>query len=153
MYQHKPAKVGISTGVFGVLFTFLTTALLILVPQELMTPAASSAYIEAWSRPITTIGQGVLVYGIPLVSAAFAYHLTTKNYSTKSVVGGFIIGGLVFVLGDSLLAVTVTHFFAEGSTIDKSLIGHVYRNLTLGGRLVGGALIGTLCATVITERF
>lgn len=151
MYQHKPAKVGISIGAFGVLFTLLTTALLVLIPQELMTPAASSAYIEAWSRPIMTIGDGVMVYGIPLASAAFAYYLTTKNHSTKSVVVGFSIGGLVLVLGDALLAVTVTHFFAEGSAIDRSLVSHIYRNVTLGGRLVGGALIGTLGATVIQE--
>lgn len=117
-----------------------------------MTPAASSAYIETWSRPIMIVGQGVLVYGAPLLSAAFAYHLTTENHSTKSVVGGFVLGGLVLVLGDALLAVTVTHFFADDPAIDRSLVGHVSRNVTLGGRLVGGALIGALCATVIEER-
>ena len=152
MYQQRPAQVGVGIGAFGVAFTFLTTALLVLIPQELMTPAASSAYIEAWSRPIMAIGQGVLVYGIPLLSAVFAYYLTTKSHSTKSIVAGFIIGGLVFVLGDAVLAVTVTHFFVEGSAIDRSLVSHIYRNVPLGGRLVGGALIGTLGATVIEER-
>ena len=152
MYQHKPTKVGIGIGAFGVAFTFLTTALLVLVPQEVMAPAASSAYIDTWSRPIMAIGNGVLSYGIPLLSAAFAYYLMVKSHPAKSVVKGFIIGGFVFVLGDALLAVTVTHFFAEG-TVDSLLFSHVYRNLTLGGRLIGGALIGTLGATIVKVRF
>lgn len=152
MYQHKPAKVGVGIGALGVAFTVLTTALLILVPQELMTPAASSAYIETWSRPITTIGNGVLVYGLPLLSAIFAYHLTT-NHSTKSVVTGFIIGGFVLGLGDALLGVTVTHFFADDPAIGRSMVSHVSRIVTLGGRLAVGALVGALCATVIEDRF
>ena len=153
MYQQKPAKVGVGIGAFGVAFTFLTTALLILVPQELMTPATSSAYIETWFHPLNTIGQGVLVYGLPLLSAAFAYHLTTKNHSPKSVVTGFIIGGLVLGLGDALLGETVLYFFAEDPALGQSLVSHVYDLIELGGRLVGGALIGTLCATVFAERF
>lgn len=153
MYQHKPAKVGAGIGAVGVAFTFLTTALLILIPQELMTPATSSAYIETWSRPIMTIGHGVMVYGLPLVSAAFAYYLMTKSHSAKSVVTGFIIGGLVLGLGDALLGVTMTHFFVEDPAIGQSMVSHVYDIVTLGGRLVGGALIGALGATVIKERF
>ena len=153
MYQHKPAKVGVSIGVFGIALTFLTTALLLLIPQELMTPATSQAYIETWSRPIMAIGQGVLVYGVPLLSAICAYYLTTKNYSIKSVVTGFIIGGLVLLLGDAVLSVTVAHFFTENPGVDRSLISHVSRNIPLGGRLVVGALIGILGATVFEERF
>lgn len=153
MYYNKPAKVGIGIGIFGVAFTFLTTALLILIPQELMSPATSSAYIETWSRPIMTIGQGVMVYGIPLLSAAIAYYLMTENYPAKHVVTGFIIGGLVFGLGDALLGVTVTHVFAEDPAIGQSMVGHVYDIVTLGGRLVGGALVGVLGATVIDEYF
>lgn len=36
MYHHKPAKVGAGIGVFGAVFILLTTALLIIVPQELL---------------------------------------------------------------------------------------------------------------------
>lgn len=153
MYQHKSSKVGVGIGAFGVAFTFLTTALLILIPQELMTPTTSSAYIETWSRPIIVIGQGVMVYGLPLLSATFAYRLTTKNHSSKDVVTGFVIGGLVLGFGDALLGETVLYFFADDPTLGQSLIGHVSDLLKLGGRLVGGAVIGVLCATVIEERF
>ena len=153
MYQQKPSKVGISIGAFGVAFTLLTTTLLVLVPQELMTPATSNAYIETWSRPIMTLGKGVMVYGLPLLSAAFAYYLTTENYSPKSVVTGFIIGGLVLGLGDALLGETVLYFFVEDPALGQSLVSHVYDLFKLGGRLVGGAVIGTLGATIIEERF
>ena len=153
MYQQKPVRVGVGIGAVGVAFTFLTTALLVLVPQELMTPATSSAYVETWSRPIMAIGRGVAVYGIPLLSAAFAYHLTTPNRSAKSVVTGFVIGGLVLGFGDALLGVTVTHFFVEDPAVGRSMVSHVSRIVTLGGRLVGGAVVGTICATVVKERF
>ena len=149
MYQQRPATVGVSIGAFGVAFTFLTTALLILIPQELMSPATSSTFIETWSRPIMTIGQGMVLYGIPLLSAVFAYYLTTKSYATKSVVTGFIIGGLVFGFGDALLGETVLYFFAEDPAFGQSLTSHVYDLVELGGRLVGGALIGILGAIVI----
>lgn len=144
MYQYKPAKVGI--GALGVLLTFLTTALLVLIPQELMTPAASSAYIEEWSQPIMTIGTVLITYGIPFTGAVFAYYLTTKNYSVRSFITGFVIGGLVLGIGDALLGVTVTHLFVEDPALGQSLVSHILDTITLGGRLVGGALIGTLGA-------
>lgn len=50
MYHHTPAKVGVGIGLFGVVFVSLTTALLILVPQELMAPATSRAYIATRDR-------------------------------------------------------------------------------------------------------
>ena len=153
MYRHEPAKVGVGIGAFGVAFTVLTTALLVLVPQELTSPAAGSAYVETWSRPIMAVGQGTLVYGLPLLSAAFAYRLTTKNHSAKSVAMGFVVGGLVLGLGDALLGVTVANFFAEDPAIGRSLVDHVSRIVALGGRLVGGALVGAICATVVADHF
>lgn len=153
MYQHKPTSVGVGIGAVGVAVTFLTTVLLILVPQELLTPDTSSAYIDTWARPIMTIGHGVLVYGLPLASAACAYYLSTQNHPPKSVLTGFIIGGLVLVLGDTLLGVAMTHLFADDPAIDRSLLGHVSRNLALGGRLLAGTLIGIAGATLIGERF
>lgn len=153
MYQHRPSTVGAGIGAFGVAFTFLTTALLVLVPQELLTPAASAAYIDAWSRPIMTVGQGVLVYGLPLLSAVAAYSLIAREHSIRGVVAGFVVGGLVFGLGDALLGVTVAHFFADDPAVGQSLVGHVSDTLELGGRLVGGALVGVLCATVAREHF
>lgn len=152
MVQYKPETVGMGTGVFGIVFIFLTTTLLVLVPQELMSPATSSAYIETWARPIMVIGEAVLVYGIPLASTALAYYLTTKHYSPKRVVTGFALGGLVFVVGDALLGVTVTHFLVDDPGIDRSLVGHLLRNAARGGQLVSGALLGALGATVC-ERF
>lgn len=153
MYQQEPARVGVGIGAFGVAFTFLTTALLVLVPQELLGPAARATYVETWSRPIMAIGEGVMVYGLLVVSAGFAYYLTTKNHAPESVLTGFVLGGLVLVLGVALLAVTVTHLFAADPAIDRSFVSHVSRNLVLGARLVGGALLGVLSATVVEERF
>ena len=152
MYHREPSRVAVGIGAFGVAFTVLTTGLLVLVPQELMTPAASSAYIETWSGPVMAVGRGVLVYGLPLLSAAFAYVLTGRNHSATSVVTGFVVGGLVLGLGDALLGATVTHFFAEDPAIGQSLVGHLSDVVELGGRLVGGALLGTLSATVVRER-
>lgn len=152
MYKYKPAKVGIGIGALGVLLAFLTTALLVLIPQELMTPAASSAYTEAWSRPVMTVGNVSITYGIPLAGVVSAYCLTTKNYSRRSVMTGFVIGGLVLGIGDALLGVTVTHLFVENPAIGQSLVSHVFDTVTLGGRLVGGALIGTFSASFIGKR-
>lgn len=151
MYQYKPAKVGIGIGAFGVAFTLLTTTLLILIPQEFMSPATSSAYIETWSKPIMALGQGVMVYGLPLLSAGFAYYLTTNNHSVKNVVTGFILGGLVLGLGDALLGETVLYLFENDPALGRSMISHVSRILTLGGRLVGGALIATLVAVIVKD--
>lgn len=93
-----------------------------------------------------------MTYGIPLSSATLAYYLTTKNHSVKDVVTGFVVGGFVLVVGDALLGVTVTHFFADDSAIDRSMLGHLLRNITLGGGLVVGAGIGTFSAA-LKDRF
>lgn len=152
MYEHRPAKVGIGIGVIGALFILLTTTLLFMVPFELMTSATRYAYIETWSRPIMTVGQSVTVYGIPLVSGASAYYLTRKNHTPKSVVVGFLIGGLVCVLANALFGVMVTHLFNYGPGIDQSLFGHIDRSVPLGARLAGGALVGILFAITVEER-
>lgn len=153
MYQHKPAKAGVGIGVFGVAFTFLTTALLVLIPQYLMDPATSNAYMGTWSRPIMTIGVGVMNYGIPLLSAAVAYSLTRRNHSPKSIVTGFIIGGLVFGLGDAFFTELVISFIEQDPELGQSLLGHISDTIKFGGRLIGGALVGTFFATVIQKRF
>lgn len=152
MNYQNTTKVGVGIGAFGVVFTFLTTALLILIPQHFMAPAARAAYIETWSAPIMTVGQAVMVYGLPLLSIAVAYYLTTKNYSPRNVLTGFLIGGLVLVFGEALLAVSVTHLFA-GPDLNQSLVSHLFRNVSLGIRVVGGALIGTLCAKAVEKYF
>lgn len=59
-YQHT-TRAGVGIGVFGVGFTFFTTALLILIPRYFVAPAARAAYIGTWSAPIMTIGQAVMV--------------------------------------------------------------------------------------------
>lgn len=116
-----------------------------------MTPAVSSTYIETWSELIMTVGQGMLAYRITLLNASIYY--LTKNYSVKSVVIGFIIGGFVLLVDDALFSVTVIHLFANNPTIDQSIANHLYRNITLGRGLVVGVCIGTLGATASREQF
>lgn len=148
----QPTKVGIGIGVVGVAFVLLTTTLLIIVPQELLTPASSNEYIETWSRPIMAVGQAGLLYVIPIVGGVTAYYLARKGTSPKSVIGGFVLGGLVFIVGNALVGVAVTHVFAEGGGIDRSLLGHFTRSIAPGGRLIGGALLGVVSAIIVRNR-
>lgn len=153
MSYQNTTRAGVGIGVFGVVFTFLTTALLILIPQYFMAPAARAAYIGTWSTPIMTIGEAVMVYGLLLLSVAVAYYLTTKNHSPKSVLIGFIVGGLVLGLGETFLGVILTSFLAENPAVGQSLVSQVSDSIGLGSRLIGGALIGILCAQAVEKCF
>ena len=106
-------------GVFGVSVTALTTVLLFLVPQSFPTTAARNAYIDAWSVPIMTVGESVLIVGIPLLSAVLAYVLTNDGHSLQRVLTGCVVGGVVFGLGVAVLGETVMFFFA-----DDPAVGH-----------------------------
>ncbi|WP_246999377.1 hypothetical protein [Halosolutus gelatinilyticus] len=151
MYQHKPAKIGAGIGAFGALFLLLTTTLLFIVPQELLSPAASTAYIETWSRSITTVGGFVFSVGIPLACTAIAYYLTAADHTPGSVVVGFLVGGVVFIVGNAILGVTVTNFFVHGVGVEQSLLGHMQHSLSDGLRLFVGGLVGVAGALVVEE--
>jgi hypothetical protein len=153
MSYQTTTKAGVGIGAFGVVFTFLTTAFLILIPQHFMAPAARAAYIGTWSSPIMALGEAVMVYGLPLLSIAVAYYLTTRNHSPKSVLAGFFVGGLVLGLGETFLGVTLIYFFVENPAVGQSLISHVSDILGLGSRLVGGAVIGILCARAVEKYY
>jgi len=153
MYQQKPVKIGAGIGVFGALFLLLTTIMLFVVPQELMTPAASNTYIETWWQPIMTVGGFVFSVGIPLACAVIAYYLTTREYTPGSVVIGFLIGGLIFIIGNTILGVAVTNLFVSGSGVERSLLGHMQNSLPHGMRLFVGGLLGVAGALVVEEYF
>jgi len=153
MYQQKPVKIGAGIGVFGALFLLLTTILLFVVPQELMSTTASRTYIETWSQPIMTVGGFILSVGIPLACAGIAYYLTTGEYTPGSVVMGFLIGGLVFIVGNAILGVAVTNLFVYGSGVERSLLGHMQNSLPHGMRLFVGGLLGVAGALVVEEYF
>lgn len=152
-YQHTPAKIGAGIGIFGALFLLLTTALLFIVPQELMSSAEGTAYIETWSQPIMTVGGFVFSVGIPFACAACAYYLTTNDYAPGSVVLGFLVGWLVFIIGNGILGVAVTNLFVSGTGIERSLLGHMQNSLSDGMRLFVGGLIGVGGALVVEEYF
>jgi len=151
MYHQKPVKIGAGIGVFGALFLLLTTILLFVVPQELMSPTASTAYIETWSQPIMTVGGFVFSVGIPLACAVIAYYLTTREYTPGSVVMGFFIGGIVFTIGNAILGVVVTNLFVSGSGVERSLFGHMQNSLPHAMRLFVGGLIGVASVLVVEE--
>ncbi|MGQ3330441.1 hypothetical protein [Halorubrum sp. FL23] len=151
MYQQKPAKIGAGIGVFGALFLLLTTILLFVIPQELMTPAASTTYVETWSQPIMTAGGFVFSVGIPLACAVSAYYLTTREHAPGSVIMGFFIGGIVFIIGNAILGVAVTNLFVSGSGVERSLLGHMQNSLPHGMRLFVGGLFGVAAAVVVEE--
>lgn len=150
-YQPTPAKVGAGIGLFGALFLLLTTALLFIVPQELMTAAQSNAYIDTWSRPIMTVGGFVFSVGIPLACAASAYYLTTNDHAAGRVVVGFLVGGLVFIIGNAILGVAVTNLFVTGAGVEQSLLGHIQNSVSDGMRLFVGGLLGIAGALVVEE--
>ncbi|PCR90503.1 hypothetical protein [Natrinema ejinorense] len=151
MYQHQPAKIGAGIGVFSALFLLLTTTLLFIVPQELLSSAASTTYIETWSQPITTVGGFVFSVGIPLACAIIACHLTRTEHTPGSVGTGFLVAGVVFLIGNAILGVTVTHFFVSGSGVEQSLLGHMRNSLPRGMRLFVGGLLGIAGALVVDE--
>ncbi|MBX0296804.1 hypothetical protein [Haloarcula nitratireducens] len=153
MYLQKPAKIGAGIGVFGALFLLLTTTLLIIVPQELLSPTASTTYIDTWSQPIMTVGGAIFTVGIPLACAGIAYHLTTTAHTPGSVVMGFLVGGIVFAIGNGILGVTVTHLFVHGTGIERSLLGHLQNSLPHGLRLFVGGLLGVAGALIAEEYF
>lgn len=150
-YKHTPAKIRAGIGIFGALFLLLTTVLLFILPQELMTPAQSTAYIETWSQPIMTVGGFVLSVGIPLACAASACYLTTTDQAPGRVVIGFLVGGVVFIIGNGILGVAVTHLFVSGTGIEQSLLGHMQNGLSNGVRLFFGGLIGVGGAHAVEE--
>jgi hypothetical protein len=151
MYHQRPVRIGAGIGVFGALFLLLTTTLLFVVPQELMSSAASNAYIDTWSQPIMTVGGFVFSVGIPLACAVIAYYLTTREHTPGSVIMGFFIGGIVFITGNAILGVAVTNLFVSGSGIEQSLLGHMQNSLPHGMRLFVGGLLGVAGALVIEE--
>lgn len=150
-YQHTPARIGAGVGIFGALFILLTTTLLFIVPQELMTSAQSAAYIETWSQPIIMVGGFVSSVGLPLACAGCAYYLTTNDYAPGGVVLGFLVGGLVFIIGNGVLGMAVTNHFVSGSGIEQSLLGHMQNSVSDGMRLLVGGLIGIGGAQVVEE--
>ncbi|MFC6888197.1 hypothetical protein [Halorubrum trueperi] len=153
MYQQNPVKIGAGIGVFGALFLLLTTILLFIVPQELMSSSASTAYIEAWSQPIMTVGGFVFSVGIPLACGVIAYYLTTREHTPGSVIIGFLIGGIVFIIGNAILGVAVTNLFVSGSGVERSLLGHLQNGLPHGMRLFVGGLLGVATALIVEEYF
>lgn len=150
-YRYTPTKVGAGIGLFGALFILLTTALLFIVPQELMTAAESNVYIDTWSRQIMSVGGFVFSVVIPLACAAAAYHLTTNEHPPGRVVVGFLVGGLVFIIANAILGVAVTNLFAAGNGIEQSLLGHMRNNVSDGMRLFVGGLIGVAGALAVEE--
>lgn len=153
MAEYTPAKVGAGIGVFGALFILLTTTLLFIVPQELLSPAASATYIETWSGPIMTIGGYFFTLGLPLACVVSAYYLTTTNHSSKSVAIGFLIGGIAFVIANAVFGVIVTNFYVTGPDIERSLTGHMQNRALDGARLFGAGLIGIAGAVIKQEYF
>jgi hypothetical protein len=93
------------------------------------------------------VGELVLVYGLVLVSGAVAYYLA-RTHSPADVLTGFVVGGLVFGVGVVVLGETLYYFFARDLLFGRSAVGYVFEVVTLGGRLVGGALVGVLCAKI-----
>lgn len=91
--------------------------------------------------------------GLTLLSVAVAYSLTTKNHSPKSVLRGFVVGGLVLGLGETLLGVILTYFLVENPAVGQSLVGHLSDSIGLGSRLIGGALVGILCARAVEKYY
>lgn len=69
------------------------------------------------------VGNFVYTVGIPVVSAVAAYALTRGDETPGSVILGFLIGGFVYIVGNAILGVGVTHFFAYGSGLEQSLLG------------------------------
>ncbi|TKX75827.1 hypothetical protein EXE46_01640 [Halorubrum sp. GN11_10-6_MGM] len=153
MYRQNPVKIGVGIGVFGALFLLLTTILLFVVPQELMSSTASNVYIDTWSQPIMTVGGFVFSVGIPLACAVIAYYLTRGEHTPGSVVIGFLIGGIVFIIGNAILGVTVTNLFVSGAGVERSLLGHMQNSLPHGGRLFVGGLLGIAGALIVEEYF
>lgn len=151
MYHHKPAKIGAGIGVLGAVLILLTTALLVIVPQELLSSSASNAYVKSWSQPIMLVGGFVYTVGIPLLSAVAAYSLTKADETPGSVILGFLVGGFVFVAGNAMLGVAVTQFFAYGSGLEQSLLGHMQNSLPHGMRLFLGGLLGVAGALLVDE--
>lgn len=152
MNYRNATTAGVGVGVFGVSVTALTTALLFLVPQSFTTTAARDAYIDAWSVPIMTVGESVLIVGIPLLSAVLAYVLTNDGHSLQRALTGFVVGGVVFGLGVALLGETVMLFFADDPALGRSLVSHLFDVVERGGRVVAGAFAGVLCAHVAERR-
>lgn len=149
MNYRSTTKTGVGVGGVGIAVTLLTTTLLIFVPQYLLSPAASDAYISAWSGHIMSVGGVVMGYGLPLLSALSAWSLLSRGHSARSVLRGFVVGGLVLGVGVALSTVAITHVLVSDPAIGKSVVGHVADTLELGGRLVGGALVGILCAYLV----
>lgn len=153
MYRQKPVKIGVGIGAFGALYPLLMTILLFGVPRELMSSSARTAYVETWSQPIMTVGGFVFTVGIPLSCAAIAYYLTTREHTPGRVIMGFLIGGIVLIIGDAVLGVAVTNRFVSGTGVERSLLGQMQNNLPQGRRLFVGGLLGVAAALVVEEYF
>ena len=143
-------KSEVGVGTVGLTVSLLGTALLFLIP-DLMAPAAGNEFINTWSFPIMMIGEGVRLYGLPLLSAEIAYYLMTQNHSAKSIVVGSVVGGLVLGVGTEVLNITMPYLI-DGPAYSQSLISHVLDIVGFGGRLVIGAVVGTVCAIVVEDR-
>ena len=146
-YTSKPHYVGIGIGGIGVAFSLLVTALVFLIPHHLLSTATAQAYLDTWMNPILSVAMPVEQFGIPLLAAIFAFYLVWKrDYSTREVVAGFVLGGLVLGIGVALLNWAVTHPSARATTLTYS-----FDALRRAGYFAGAALLGTLIGTV-TER-
>lgn len=151
MYRQTPMKVGAGIGLFGAVFLLVTTTLLFIVPQELLSPAASSTYIETWSGPIMTVGGVIFSVVIPLACIGSGYYLMRHDYSPQSAVSGFLIGGLVFILVNAIFGVFVSNIFVYGSGVEQSLLGHIQNSIPHGLRIAGSGLLGVGGAHIVAK--
>ena len=140
VYTSKPQQVGIGIGGIGVGFSFLVTALVFLIPHYLLPTATAQHYLETWMTPILSVATPIEQYGIPLLAALAAFYLvSSREYSARDVMVGFLVGGLVLGVGVALLNWGVTHPSARVTVVTYGL-GALQR----AGFFAGAALLGVV---------
>lgn len=144
----RPHHVGIGIGGIGVAFSLIVTALVFVIPHHLLSTATAQEYLDTWMNPILSVAMPVEQFGVPLLAAIVAFYLVWKrDHSTRDVVVGFVLGGLVLGIGVAFLNWGVTHPSYRATAVTYS-VDAVRR----AGYFAGAALLGALSGRVFERR-
>jgi hypothetical protein len=148
MRRPDPLWVDVGVGVLGAAVTFLASVLLTVVPDSL--PAAvAEPYVRTLYRPLLALQWGVLVVGVPLLSAGLAAWLAVRGESTRDVLFGFLVGSVVLAGGLSAVAPLLGALTA-GPAVRTPVLNVPFLAVA-GGTVVAGAVVGLVAAALAGE--
>lgn len=137
--SRTPLQFGVGIGTFGVLVYILTTFLLFVFPQHVLSGDAGNVFVAAWFDPISMVGRAIVFSATPLFAGICSLYLVRSGISVRRVLTGLAVGAIAFGVGIALVSLAVTGSAHRGPPLEY--VGQTTRQTA---RMVGLAIVGAL---------